>query len=103
MKISMEEVGRALQIQSIIEAAGKRPDGNGGSTAVEGHAPASSVEVSGKAQEIQRVKKLVDNTPDVREELVQSLKERIENGTYNVSGADIADLIVRRSFADRIR
>jgi len=40
---------------------------------------------------------------DVREDIVASLRERIEAGTYNVTGAEIADMIFRRAVADRIR
>ena len=31
---------------------------------------------------------------DVREELVQDIKQRIDNGTYNVSSKDVADKIL---------
>lgn len=40
---------------------------------------------------------------DVREDIVASLRERIEAGTYNVTGVEIADMIFRRAVADRIR
>lgn len=38
-----------------------------------------------------------------REEMVADLKARIEAGTYNPSGDDIADTMIRRAIADRIR
>ncbi|MCX6343812.1 MAG: flagellar biosynthesis anti-sigma factor FlgM [Armatimonadetes bacterium] len=41
--------------------------------------------------------------PDIREEVVNDLKERIRKGEYNVSGKDIADMMIRRLEADRIR
>jgi negative regulator of flagellin synthesis FlgM len=96
MQISIEEVSRALRSQSVAPAASGRTVGSGYAEATNGPTAASSVEVSGEAQEIQRVKRLVENTPDVREELVQKLKADIESGTYNVTGEDIADLMVRR-------
>ncbi len=39
---------------------------------------------------------------DIREELVLSLKERIDAGTYEVSGDEIAEMMVRRAMADRL-
>jgi len=39
---------------------------------------------------------------DIREELVLSLKERIDSGTYEVSGDQIAEMMVRRAMADRL-
>lgn len=55
------------------------------------------------AEEVARVMETMAIVPDVREDIVMELKERIENGEYNVSGADIADMMLRRMKADRIR
>ena len=41
--------------------------------------------------------------PDTREQLVNEIKERIQKGEYNVSGKDIAEMMLRRHAADRIR
>jgi negative regulator of flagellin synthesis FlgM len=38
-----------------------------------------------------------------REEMVADLKARIEAGTYNPPGDEIADTMIRRAIADRIR
>ncbi|MCX7800809.1 MAG: flagellar biosynthesis anti-sigma factor FlgM [Fimbriimonadales bacterium] len=38
-----------------------------------------------------------------REELIAELRARIEAGEYNPSGADIAEAMIRRAIADRIR
>ena len=38
-----------------------------------------------------------------REEMVADLKARIEAGTYNPTGDEIADTMIRRAIADRIR
>jgi len=53
--------------------------------------------------EVERVAELVAGAPDTRDELVESIKARIEAGTYHVSSEEVADLMVRRAFADRIR
>lgn len=54
------------------------------------------------ADMIQETTKQVLAMPD-REELIAALKERIENGEYSPSGEDIADAMVRRMVADRIK
>ena len=43
------------------------------------------------------------DTPDVREELVQDIKERIERGEYKISGQEIAEMMLRRTAADKLR
>lgn len=44
----------------------------------------------------------VINAPD-REGMVAELKARIESGQYNPTGEEIADAMVRRAIADRVR
>lgn len=41
--------------------------------------------------------------PDVREEVVAELKAKIEKGEYKISGEEIADMMIRRLQADKIR
>lgn len=103
MKISVSEVdrvfrnaGSVLTKENASESILAGPDRRDSE-------PAAKVEISANTQEIQRVKQLLEESPDTREEMVQALKARIESGTYNVSSDDIADLMFRRAFADRIR
>ena len=42
-------------------------------------------------------------TPDPRAEIVSELKARIERGEYRVTGDEIAEMMLRRLSADRIR
>jgi anti-sigma28 factor (negative regulator of flagellin synthesis) len=55
------------------------------------------------AAEVAKVVEMVKAAPDVREDIVMKLKERIEKGEYEVSGQDIADMMMRRMKADSIR
>ncbi|MCM1538821.1 MAG: flagellar biosynthesis anti-sigma factor FlgM [bacterium] len=53
------------------------------------------VQISSLGKDYQTAKTAVANSPDVREELVASLKERIQNGTYEVNGGDFADKLIK--------
>jgi hypothetical protein len=53
--------------------------------------------------EAHRVAENADMISDVREDVVASLRARIEAGTYLISGEQIAEMLVRRFLADRIR
>lgn len=44
-----------------------------------------------------------DEMDAAREQVVASLRARVESGTYNVSGEQIAEMMVRRLLADRVR
>jgi negative regulator of flagellin synthesis FlgM len=103
MKISTEEVSRILQAQGLRPAKTNGTNGNGKAAGNSSATPATSVELSGRAKEIQQVRKLVENAPDVREDLVNALKAQIESGEYKVSGEEVADLMIRRALADGVR
>ncbi|MCT4543237.1 MAG: flagellar biosynthesis anti-sigma factor FlgM [Vallitalea sp.] len=60
-----------------------------------------SLAISDIAKELQIAKKAVNNTADTREKKVKEIKSRIESGTYNVSGKEVADKIVDRYFDER--
>lgn len=51
---------------------------------------------------IEAVVEKVKQTPD-REDRIAELRAQIQAGTYNPSSEDIADTMVRRAIADRIR
>ncbi|HLK55541.1 MAG TPA: flagellar biosynthesis anti-sigma factor FlgM [Chthonomonadaceae bacterium] len=102
MKISVEEVNRLIAMAPMERGSNRY--GTGSSFQAQAQAsegrPAAVVDISTSAQEIQQVKQVVNQLPDVREERVRALKAQVENGTYHVSGEDIADLIIRRALAD---
>ncbi len=53
--------------------------------------------------EIERVVRAGETISDVREDIVASLRERIESGTYFVGAETIAEMMIRRTIADRLR
>jgi len=53
--------------------------------------------------DIERIVQLGQEVPDVREGVVSSLRERIEAGTYFVGAETIAEMMLRRTLADRLR
>ncbi len=53
-----------------------------------------TVAVSGMAREIGKIKSAVHDTPDVRKEKIQAIKESIAKGEYHVSGDKIAGKII---------
>ncbi len=51
---------------------------------------------------VKMVAREVINMPD-REHMVAELRAKIEAGTYNPTGDDIADAMIRRNIADSVR
>ena len=55
------------------------------------------VDLSTQAKDFTSVKRMLSDIPEVREDKVQEIKKRIENGTYNVSSKDVASKILAQS------
>lgn len=103
MKISVEEYSRVLQLSRIGRVGAAVVSAPAPDEGQEALSPAAVVDLSPRAQEIRRIKFILDEIPEVREDMVQELRQKIEAGEYNVSSAEIADLIVRRTVADNVR
>lgn len=52
------------------------------------------VEISQKGRDYQIAKKAVADTADVREDLVEEYKAKIQSGNYNVSAGDFANKVI---------
>lgn len=88
MRISDEQVKRILEgtpLVTQIEEAGHEAD-----------------QLEADRPLVKRVTKDVINMPD-REEYIAELKAKIDAGEYNPTGDDIADAMIRRNIADKIR
>ncbi len=104
MKISDIESLRAGQVGAVTKPSGvAAPATPAGQSSGLGATPAAQIELSAQAQSLAAAKAAVDAAPDTRDDLVAKLKSQVDAGTYHVSGKDIADQMVRRAQADRIR
>lgn len=86
---SIQRIARVLQTDA--NAKGKTDSAPG----VKKHAPKDSVDLSQEARILAGIRKRLSETPDVRHDKVEALKQAIENGTYRPSAEDIADAILR--------
>jgi len=64
-------------------------------------APSSRREAGVKARLIEKARKVVYQTPEVRPEKVARLKEAIEQGTYKIDSRQLADIILKEWFPKR--
>lgn len=58
------------------------------------------VSISEKGKDVSEMTSTLKEMPDVRADKVAELKERIANGTYNISGKDIASKIINTALED---
>ena len=75
----------------------------GRATSTEGSSPTSpktesqedKVSVSERAETLERLTTRTTELPDVRQEKVEAMRERLQSGSYNPSASDIADAILK--------
>jgi len=49
-------------------------------------------------QMVMKAVKAAEKVPDIREEVIAPIKEKMDNGTYEVDSKDIADKLLARKF-----
>lgn len=98
MRISNEELWQIAQQSKSGMALQERPF-SGDATVFRGESVVSALE----SPDMKTINDALADVPDTREQIIASLKERIEAGTYQVSGEQIAEMMVRRALADRLR
>ena len=52
------------------------------------------ISLSGKASEINELKRLISDLPDIRQDRIDALKKAIETGNYNIDAQKIAEKIL---------
>ncbi len=80
-----------MQVNQLYQASKSRTTAKTSNTEV-----TDSFEVSAHGRALQVAKKAVSETPEIREEKVQDIMERMKNGTYNVSIEDVAENLANR-------
>jgi negative regulator of flagellin synthesis FlgM len=64
------------------------------STSGDKNVQGAKAEISSKSKEFAQARAVASNAPDVREDKVAELKQRIADGNYKVDGASVADRLV---------
>lgn len=86
------------QVQQILAAhKAKAPKGDAAVSGVGEAAGTDALSVSSQGQELQRVLPLLAALPDTRPDRVADLKARVEAGTYQPTGREIAGSVLKRA------
>lgn len=58
--------------------------------------------LSNQGKDFQSVLKAISKVPDIREEKVQEIKQKIQSGNYDISAEEVAEKIVESAFDTKI-
>ena len=100
MKISRVESGKAAMAAGAAEAKilpKDRPRGLMSSK------PAANRRLSPLEKGMALAEAALADVPEIREDIVRDLKERIARGEYEISGEEVAEMMIRRLQADKVR
>ncbi len=64
---------------------------------------ADRVVLSADSEEVRRIAEYIRKLPDVREDKVAKVQAMLREGRYRVSGREIAERMLERMLADRLR
>lgn len=81
-----------MQVNQVYQASKPRAASKSSKVAAEN----DSLEISSVAKDFQVAKKAAAEAPDVREDKVKDIMERMKAGTYNVSIEDVAENLANR-------
>jgi negative regulator of flagellin synthesis FlgM len=63
-----------------------------------GRSFSDKLEISQTGKDYQIAKQVIARVPDVREEKIKEIKEKMNAGTYDISMQDVADKLIERYF-----
>lgn len=60
------------------------------------------LEISQTGNDYRTARQVIDQIPDIREDKVNDIKNRLESGTYNINMEEVAEKLVNRYFDELI-
>ncbi len=85
--------GQNRSAQNIQKSPGVEPKGK--AAGVGKTNAADTVDISNKSKEIADIMSAVNQLPDVRNNKVQEIKQRVDTGTYTVDPRNVAEKILK--------
>lgn len=101
MGVGFNKIGGVNQIYKANKIESKKAVSETSSTSNK----SDKVQISKEAMDFQTVLKsvkLVNNLPDIREDVINPINEKLEKGTYEVDNKALAEKILRGSFNKKI-
>ena len=66
------------------------------------NAAGDMVNISSKGAQIQQIKSMIENIPDIRQDQVDTVKQNLESGNYQVNSDKVANAMIREGLMDHL-
>ena len=100
MIISSKQIGEVLKAKNDQRRTGQVEQRPLPGSPVRGR---DQVTLSSRATEVSMIRSHLKDVPEVRAERVKEISEALERGDYRVNAEDVADKMVGRLLADRLK
>ncbi len=91
MKIQGNNPVEGKELYGKVNDLSKKEQSGKSSDAEKTKGESDKISLSGKAQEINELKALINDLPDIRTEKVEELKKAIDAGSYNIDSNKVAE------------
>ena len=86
---------KAIQDRAKISAKESSGKGDGTESSSKTGGSSEQIVLSSKAKDIQKAHEAIRSAPDIRTDKVNSIKQQLSDGTYQVNSRDVADKILK--------
>jgi flagellar biosynthesis anti-sigma factor FlgM len=98
--MKIENNGKVQVLDHLVKSANAKPPKQGGVGQKGSQQIVDTVELSTRKVEIEQLKERGKAAPATRQEKIDTIKQALENKTYNVSGEDVARSILKNQVLD---
>ena len=100
MKINGTDLQSVLNVYQSNQAQAKPPQADRSQASTEAVVQQDRLDLSRQGQAIADAQRAIADIPDVRETLVEEIRNQVENGTYTVDQQRTAEGILRESMVN---
>ena len=94
MKIDGSRPSEVQDLQIRTQKMGKQESASGASEQTNKTGQSDQVHLSGKAREMDQLKEIINQMPEIRSEKIEALKKSIAEGSYIVDASKIAKRMI---------
>ncbi len=98
--MKIENNGKVQVLDHLVKSANAKSPKQGAVGQKETGEIVDKVELSARKTEIEQLKEKIKAAPATRQDKIDSIKQAIENKTYNVSGEDVARSVLKNQILD---
>jgi flagellar biosynthesis anti-sigma factor FlgM len=100
--MKIENSGKVQVLDTLVKSANAKSAKQAAVNQKDNQQVVDKVELSGRKDEIEKLKQMAKAAPSTRQEKIDAIKQAIEDKTYNVKGEDVARSMLKNQILDEM-